>query len=300
MKHLGHIIAGLLFLLLITTAVAPPFLFIPPTEQSFLLAYFKLDEASTGDRTNVVWTDLFNIPINSTTCVVTNGTGWSTPYVAGKKGNAINPNFLSSGLVNGKWFAGVDNGPLFLAMTNHSYTLSCWVYPNNDGMGTAPPYGVFGKWDEATEMEYCILIDENSKVNFRHWGDDGFGTPVEYGVISSTAVYSNDWNFVVATYDTNTMTMSLWVTNNNAVGSFTQVTNVTSSWSYTATNSTTPFYLGTLDSIVYWQLNGYLDEVGIWQGYAFTDADFKFMWNNNVGRTFSANAPRRPGVGKFQ
>jgi len=256
--------AGLLAL--VSSLKAPPFMGPAPSANPYALyitAYWRLDE-TTGNRLDM-----------KGSVTLTNG-GTQVGYTAGVVTNAAASFAESIGrsLLNGM-VPGTNQGPAVLQLTNSSWTVFAWVWPVDDGMGSAPPYGVWGKWDEAGNTEYCTVIESNSKVRIYSIGNDGFDSPATYYAESAGTVTANGWNFIVGVYDQALQTLKVSL-NNSA---FDTTTSVPSNWS-----SWAPLSIGGIDSITYVGLNGHQDETAIFKGYAFTAADVAYWWNGGAGR----------------
>lgn len=259
------IIAALL--VLVITALAPPIIFPKPALSIYgiyITSYWRLDEES-GIRFDMKGpVDLTNggTAVTFTTGVITN---------AAASFNEALGRSLMNGLV-----PGTNQGPVTLQLTNNSWTMFTWVWPVDDGMGAAPPYGVCGKWLESGNTEYAFVIEANSKATIKSIGNNGFDTPTEYFVTTTNIVTANAWNFMVATYNLTTLTLSISLNNSPFVVSN---PNVPSNWSHWA-----PMRIGGIDSITWIGLNGHQDETAIFKGYAFTQADVAYWWNGGAGR----------------
>lgn len=271
------IIAALL--VLVVTALAPPVIFPGKEAKSYLIAYWNFDEASGNRGDSIGSLTITNLPLATTSSV------------GGKVGNAAkyDGGGVSAGLWNGQKTGSFDS-PQALEMTNQTYSVAGWFWIPDDNMGQEPPYGLMGKAAESQGMDWWLTCDADNKVTFHHNGNDGFNNRIEYGVSSSAAVISNDWNFVVATYSTNTTKLAISLNSSAFVESS---AGVPSNW--TTTNA--PLGMGSIDSITWLTLaNGYQDETGVWVGYALNFADAQFL---NTGKTWNLLAPIRPNVGRF-
>lgn len=268
------IIAALL--VLIISALAPPIIFPKPPDKCLYhpLFYARLDETNNGNRIDAIRGLLltnppgFNVSYETNT-IVTNATVFTT-YTA------------SAGLFSGQETGGTNNGPAYLRMTNSSYTLMTWFWPYDDGMGAAPPYGVFGKWDDDGDVglnfstEYCLQISAANQAVIHHYGNDGFDTPVDFFLASTNTVSTNAWNFIVAGYDLSKGKLFISLNGSEVIYSG---PNIPSNWS---TNG--PLALGWLDGAVPYANACKMDETGIW-GCVWSTNDVAYMYNGGLGRS---------------
>lgn len=272
-------------MLLTRNVLAPPILFPVATVavdsysnyKTYIASYWRLDTNSTT-----------GVRIDSKGSVnLTNPPGFIISYAT----NTIVTNAIlflggnwTAGIFNGKENNGTNDGPASLNMTNSSYTLMTWFWVLNDGMGAAPPYGVFGKWDDdgpATPeycRDYCITVDAANTVSIRHSANDGFDSPTEYFVSSTNTVTDNAWNFIVGVYDKDAQ--KLYISLNGSPLYDGGSANVPVNWT-----SHAPLALGFLDGITWLYPNDCKeDETAIFKGYAFTSADVTFWYNSGNGR----------------
>lgn len=216
-----------------------------------LVAYWKLDEASTGagpiQRNDSVGTSHLSDPVN-------------TASAAGILSNGAN--FVAAST---KYLQCNDNAAL--SMGDIDCTFSAWVkfttVVNNKGL--------FGKWGAAGHCEY-VLWYLGDHFSFTISTD---GTNTQYcNATTFGAASPGTWYHVITWYDT-VANRSYIQINNGEID-----TAIVASGPF---NSDSPFQIGAFASAAHF--NGLVDEVGIWKR-VLTPTERAALYNGGAAITF--------------
>jgi hypothetical protein len=174
--------------------------------------------------------------------------------------------------------AGFNGVNQYLSILNNSsfnatgsLSLCAWIYPlavNSSGNG----WCILGQWQRGTsgDRAYNIeLIDSNvPQFTIRNSANSA------NQFVTTTAATLNTWNFVVGVFDNVGKTVNISI--NGATFASTSATGG-------VRVSSTTFNLGAHTATDSFPYNGYIDMAGFWNGYALTQADVTYLYNNGNG-----------------
>lgn len=225
-----------------------------PSINTGLVAYWSLDDVSTkmqSSRGNILLELLGDISSN----------------VPGKINKCV-----KIGGEDQRIFGQGTNITQTLCPGNTDFSISFWI--NLNELASERTYNLYLYFLAQTAPQYQLL-QLMSADNTLTWGI-GSTDGSSYYASNTTALQQNQWYHIVCTLGNNLMKIYL-----NGVDD---------------TESTSPFY-GTLTpgrsegifslsyDLVSTYINGYVDEVGVWNKYLTID-DVSILYNNGAGRTF--------------
>lgn len=219
-----------------------------------LVAYWKLDESS-GNRAD------------------STGLGSTQQEASGSVSSATGK--ISSGAsfvkANNRWLRCPSNSNV--SMGNISFTVTCWVKLTTKAADT-----IFVSKCGATNGTWQVTYKvANDRFVFQTWGLASYAGYAEVVAAAAGSPSTGTWYFVVCTHNASTDTISIQVNNDGGNNSAAANSNGT------YVESTNDLSFSTGDPAQ--QLDGVLDEVGIWKR-TLTSVERSNLYNNGSGLVY--------------
>ena len=229
-----------------------------------LISYWSLDEASDGSA------PVTRADSHGANHLTDNNT---TASAAGKVGNGADFE-----LANTESLSIADNAAL--SMGDIDFSIAVWVKFESAPLD-AQGMTIVSKWDVFTNhREYALRWRKNTATSLDHLefvvSNDGTAVMSVPAATLGTPT-AGVWYFVVAWHDAASNTINIAV-NNGATNSAAHTTGVL--------DSDSAFYLGSLNGVPAYYMDGIEDEVAIWKR-TLSAAERAWLFNSGNGRSYA-------------